>query len=77
MARKSGKVLQKHVLVVLRGIHEIVPSLGGDEREDLFLVLVGLLEHLQLQNGETRNAQFAAVEAELAAAFKKAAHTHA
>ena len=64
-------------LCILHAIGEIVPHLADDEREELFLVLIALLEHLQRHNAETRSVQFAAVEGELAAAFRNAGQTRA
>ena len=71
MARKSGKVLKKHLLIALRAIGDFVPRLPADERADVFVVLTAILEYLQEHQAEGRDTAFAAVEADLAAAFKR------
>jgi hypothetical protein len=71
MARKSGEILQKHLLITLRAIGDFVPRLPHDERADVFVVLTAILEYLQEHQAGERDTEFAAVEAELAAAFKR------
>ena len=71
MARKDDKVRIRDVTVVLRAIADLTPRLPNEERRELLDTLIALLEYLQLHQAAEQADGFAAVEMELAAAFKQ------